>query len=132
MRRWCNKFGRTFVGCAEDAFRDMKTPLAERPIFHRIERRVDAHIFVCVLAYHLLVSIEKTLLDQNIHMSWATVREILKTHQICTVVLPTKDGRCLRIRKAANPEPPVQELYAQLKVSAQVIRPIHLWSEATM
>ena len=93
---------------AEQAFRDMKTPLAERPIFHRLERRVDAHIFLCVLAYHLLVSIEKTLLDQNIHTSWASVRDTLKTDHICTVVLPTKNGKCLRIRKAANPEPEVQ------------------------
>jgi transposase len=117
---------------AEDAFRDMKTPLAERPIFHRREHRVDTHIFLCVLAYHLLVSIEKTLLDQNIHTSWGTVRETLKTHQVCTIVLPTKDGRCLRIRKAANPEPEVQDLYARLNVSADVIKPIHTWSEAPM
>ena len=31
---------------AEDAFRDMKTPLAERPIFHHLERRVDSHVLV--------------------------------------------------------------------------------------
>ncbi len=51
---------------AESAFRDMKSPLAERPIFHQLEQRVEAHIFLCVLAYHLLISIEKTLLDQGI------------------------------------------------------------------
>jgi hypothetical protein len=51
---------------AESAFRDMKSPLAERPIFHQLEHRVEAHIFLCVLAYHLLISIEKTLLDRGI------------------------------------------------------------------
>ena len=117
---------------AEHAFRDMKTPLAERPIFHHKERRVDSHIFFCVLAYHLLVSIEKTLLDQGIHTSWATVRDALKTHQICTIVLPTKDNKCLRIRKAAHPEPNVQDLYARLNVSPNVIKPVHTWSEAPM
>jgi transposase len=117
---------------AEHAFRDMKTPLAERPIFHHKERRVDSHIFFCVLAYHLLVSIEKTLLDQGIHTSWATVRDALKTHQICTIILPTKDNKCLRIRKAANPEPNVQDLYARLNVSPNVIKPVHTWSEVSM
>ena len=34
---------------AENAFRDMKSPLAERPIFHHTERRTEAHIFLCVL-----------------------------------------------------------------------------------
>jgi hypothetical protein len=41
---------------------------------------VEAHIFVCLLAFHLFVAIEKTLLDRNVHTSWETVREALKTH----------------------------------------------------
>ena len=103
----------------------MKSPLAERPIFHHLEHRVEAHIFLCVLAYHLLVSIEKTLLDQGIHSSWPTVRDTLKTHQVCTVVLPTNDGSSLRIRKAATPEPEVHDLYQRLAIPAQVIKPQH-------
>jgi hypothetical protein len=83
----------------------VQSPLAERPIFHHTERRTEAHIFLCVLAYHLLTAIEKTLLDHGIHTSWATVRDTLKSHHICTVVLPTDDGSTLRIRKAATPNP---------------------------
>jgi hypothetical protein len=89
---------------AEDTFRDMKTPLAERSIYHQNEHRVDSHIFLCVLAFHLLVAIEKTLLDHGRLTSWVTVRDTLKTRQICTVVLPTKTGQTLRIRRAATPE----------------------------
>ena len=114
---------------AENAFRDMKSPLAERPIFHHLEQRVEAHIFLCVLAYHLLISIEKTFLDQGIHTSWATVRDSLKTHQVCTVVLPTSDGSTLHIRRAATPEPDVQEIYQRLAIPAQVIKPQYTWSE---
>ena len=44
----------------ERAFRDMKTPLMERPIFHQLEHRTQTHIFLCVLAYHLLVAIKST------------------------------------------------------------------------
>jgi transposase len=113
---------------AENAFRDMKSPLAERPIFHHTERRTEAHIFLCVLAYHLLVAIEKTLLDRGIHTSWPTVRDTLKSHQICTVVLPTDDGSTLRIRKAATPEPEVEDLYRALGMPAQIITPQHSWT----
>jgi len=116
---------------AETAFRDMKSPLAERPIFHHTERRTEAHIFLCVLAYHLLIAIEKTLLDQAIHTSWPTVRDTLKTHQVCTIVLPTNDGSWLRIRKAATPEHDVQEIYRRLDISAQVIKPRHSWTPPT-
>jgi transposase len=115
---------------AENAFRDMKSPLAERPIFHHTEHRTEAHIFLCVLAYHLLIAIEKTLLDQAIHTSWPTVRDTLKTHQVCTIVLPVNDGSCLRIRKAATPEPDVQDLYRCLGVSAHLIIPQHTWTQA--
>jgi transposase len=116
---------------AEDAFRDMKSPLAERPIFHHTERRTEAHIFLCVLAYHLLTAIEKTLLDHGIHTSWATVRDTLKSHQICTVVLPTDDGSTLRIRKAATPETEVEDLYRALGISSQIITPQHRWTPAS-
>jgi transposase len=115
---------------AEDAFRDMKTPLAERPIYHQNERRVESHIFLCVLAFHLLAAIEKTLIDQGLHTSWATVRQTLKTHQVCTIVLPTKSGQALRIRKASTPEKDVAELYARLGLSDQVIKPIHQWIDS--
>jgi transposase len=113
---------------AENAFRDMKSPLAERPIFHHIERRTEAHIFLCVLAYHLLIAIEKTLLDQGIHTSWPTVRDTLKTHQLCTIVLPSSDGSTLRIRKAATPEPDVLNLYRALGVAPQIIKPQRTWT----
>ena len=107
----------------------MKSPLAERPIFHQLERRVEAHIFLCVLAYHLLIAIEKTLLDRGIHSSWATVRDTLKTHQVCTIVLPASDGSTLRLRKAATPDREVLNLYRSLEVPETAIKPQHTWTK---
>jgi transposase len=118
----------TLLSRAEDAFRDMKSPLAARPIFHHLEHRVESHVFVCLLAFHLLVAIEKTLRVQGVHTSWATVRDVLKTHQVSTVVLPTINGRCLRIRMGATPDPEVKDLYKQLHISEKVITPIRSWS----
>ena len=112
---------------AEPAFRAMKNPLAERPIFHQLERRVETHIFLCVLAYHLLVAIETTLLGHGLHTSWATVRETLSTHQVVTIVLPTDGGKILKIRKGTTPEPEHQELYRLLKVPDEIIRPQRTW-----
>lgn len=117
----------TLLTRAENAFRTMKSPLAERPIFHQLKDRVRAHIFLCVLAYHLLVAIEKTLHDQGVHISWGTVRDMLKTHQVVTVVLPTPDGRVLKIRRATKPEPEQMELYAKLGVPAEPIKPKKKW-----
>lgn len=116
---------------AENAFRCMKSPLAERPIFHQLERRVETHIFLCVLAYHLLVAIERTLREQGAHTSWASVRDTLSTHQVATIVLPTDDGSVLRIRKDSTPEPEHKELYRLLGVSETIVRPKKTWTQVT-
>lgn len=111
----------------EDAFRDMKSPLSERPIFHQLQRRVETHIFLCVLAYHLLIAIEKTFLEQEIHTSWATLRQQLSTHQIVTAVLPTTDGHLLKIRKATTPESQHRQIYRVLRIPEEVMTPIKTW-----
>jgi transposase len=111
----------------ERAFRSMKSPLAERPIFYQLKEGVRAHIFLCVLAYHLLVALEKTLQDRGVHSSWATVREMLKTHQVVAVVLPTANGRILKIRCATRPSPHKLELYAKLNIDCEPIKPRKTW-----
>jgi transposase len=113
----------------EAAFRSMKSPLLERPIFHHLEKRTQTHIFLCVLAYHLLVAIEKHFLDRGVHTSWWTLREQLRTHQVVTVVLPTKEGQVLKIRKGSTPEPIHREIYATLRIPAEVMKPIKTWHE---
>jgi transposase len=115
----------------EDAFRDMKTPLMERPIFHHLKHRTQTHIFLCVLAYHLLAAIEKRFLDQAIHTSWWTLRQQLRTHQVITVVLPTTDGRILKIRKGSVAEPVHRQIYTTLKIPLEVIKPIKTWHDGT-
>lgn len=111
----------------ENAFRDMKSPLMERPIFHHLQNRTQTHIFLCVLAYHLLAVIEYRFLQQGVHTSWWTLRQELSTHQVVTVVLPTTDDRVLRIRKATVPEPPHRKIYATLGIPMEVMKPVRTW-----
>jgi transposase len=112
---------------AENAFRSMKSPLCERPIFHHLERRVQTHIFLCVLAYHLLALIEKHFLDSGEHTSWQTIRQTLSTHQTMTVVLPCGNGRTLRIRRATKAEESHRQIYQVLGISPDIIKPKKTW-----
>jgi transposase len=113
---------------AENAFCDMKSPLCLRPVFHQLERRVDTHIFLSILAYHLLVSIEKTMLDKGIHSSWESIRDRLRTHETCTIVLPADSGDILQIRKGSTPEPAHREIYNLLDLSPQLMKPKRTWT----
>jgi transposase len=110
----------------EAAFRAIKSPLMERPIFHHLAKRVQTHIFLCVLAYHLLVTIDKHFLDLGLHTSWATLCAQLSTHQVQTVVLPTSEGE-LHIRNGSTPEPIHREIYRTLRIPSEVMKPVRTW-----
>jgi hypothetical protein len=76
---------------------------------------VETHIFLCFLAYHLLVAIEATLLNQGVHTSWATVREIVANHNLATMVLTAR--RCAAT-STVRPRPPTVEMSTvQFKVT---------------
>jgi len=111
----------------ENAFRDLKTPLEMRPVFHQLEHRVEAHIFLCVLAYHLLIAIENSLRERSDHRSWATIREILATHETLTTVLPTSNGKELHIRNSSIPERDHQAIYDALGVPHRIMKPQRTW-----
>jgi hypothetical protein len=88
----------------EDSFRTLKTDLLLRPVFHQKEHRSDAHIFITLLAYHLLHSIRSCLKESNIHLSWRTIRDRMSTHCRVTNRLKTKTGYMIFIRKCSEPE----------------------------
>lgn len=87
----------------EAAFRCLKSELGLRPIYHQITRRVDSHIFISVIAYHLLHTIRYQLKAKGIHESWSTIRKELSTHSRITSVFKTKDGKTVHIRKSSQP-----------------------------
>ena len=95
----------TLLTRVEAACRAMQSPLMERPLCPHLQRRTETHIFLCILAYHLLVAIEKKFLDQRTPTSWWSLRQQLSTHQVVTVVLPTSNGHLGKIRKGTTPEP---------------------------
>ncbi len=110
------------------AFPAMKSPLSERPTFHQLQRRVET-LFLCVLAYHLLVTIENTVLDRSVRTSWWSIRQILKTLQICIILLPAENGYVLNIRKASLPEPGYVEMYKLLNIPLEIMVSKKFWTK---
>ena len=100
----------------EAAFRALKSDLGFRPVRHQIERRTKDHLFISVLAYHLLVSIEQALRRQDDHRSWATINEELETHQRSTISLRGEGTTLYQIRHSGTPELKHTEIYRLLNV----------------
>lgn len=88
----------------EAAFRCLKSDLAVRPVYHQLEHRVEAHIFIAFQAYCLMVTLRKYL---NVHASGLTAQAVFKklaTIQMVDVWLPTTDGRWLIMPRYTQPE----------------------------
>lgn len=100
----------------ESAFQDLKSELGLRPIYHQIAKRTEAHLFIGVLAYHLLNSIEHSLKVNGDNREWNTIKDILSTHQRCTIFL--KDGveKVFGIRTSGKPEASHNEIYRRLNI----------------
>lgn len=100
----------------EAAFRSLKTDLGVRPVYHQLAERTKGHLFISVLAYHLLISVEYQLRQKGDHRSWSTVKEQLSTHQRTTVILTDEDDQIRHIRVSGKPEKIHKELYDLLDV----------------
>jgi transposase len=102
---------------AEDGFRSLKGDWGLRPNRHQIERRVEGHVWITIMAYHLLCWIQETLADRGDHRRWQTIRRVLQTHCYTTLVVPTKGGNTYRLRKAGEPEELQKAIYEKLGVN---------------
>jgi len=101
----------------EHAFRCLKNDIGLRPIFHKIDRRVNGHIFITLLSYHIMQTIQHQLRDKEIHVDWKRVRQEMGTQVRVTTSAKTKSGELLRIRSTTNPEPFHQKIYCALRLS---------------
>jgi len=108
----------TMLTDLEAAFRSLKTELGFRPVYHQKEERIDGHLFISILAYHLLHTIRYQLKVKNIHESWDSLRKILNRQYRITSNLQLEDGRAVNIRKTSSPTAEQMDIYKALGISS--------------
>lgn len=89
----------------EAAFKRLKDELAVRPVFHRTEERIEAHVFVCFLAYCVYISLREKLRRKAPGLTVRQMLEKLGAIQMLDVHFPTTDGRELIFTRYTQPEP---------------------------
>jgi transposase len=102
---------------AEAAFRIQKSELELRPVWHQRADRVQAHILVCFLAYVLWKTLERWQSQAGLGHSPRTLLEELARIQSMDVVLPTTEGRELRLRCVVRPDKAQNDLLARLDLT---------------
>jgi transposase len=101
----------------EAAFKNLKDDLALRPIFHQLERRIEAHIFVAFMAYCLHVTLRARLRPLAPGLTPRAVLDKFAGIQMLDVHFPTTDGRTLILSRYTHPEPDQKILLEQLKLT---------------
>jgi len=124
------------LAVAEKAFRVLKSELRLRPVWHQYSGRVQAHVFVCVLAYALWKTLDhlakQAALMTPIHkpaerrygravpkprpMTPEVILRELGRLKIGDIILDTTDGRQLLLRRVARPDAEQKRILAALKL----------------
>jgi transposase len=116
---------------AEASFRALKSELSIRPLFHQLEPRVKAHVMVAFLGYALWVTLKHLLkrrpaivpkpsasgVENAQPMTPMKAIALLSTLQSADIVLPTTDGREIRLRRITEPTAEQKSLLRQLGIS---------------
>ncbi|HEY6842222.1 MAG TPA: IS1634 family transposase [Chthoniobacterales bacterium] len=101
----------------EAAFKNLKDDLALRPIYHQLERRIEAHIFVAFMAYCLQVTLRARLRPLAPGLTPRAVLDKFAAIQMLDVHFPTTDGRTLILSRYTQPEPDQKILLEQLNLT---------------
>ncbi len=101
----------------ESVFRTLKTELGLRPIFHKTSTRVDAHLFITLLAYTIIHTIRYKLKAKGINYSWSTIRDITQNQVRVTTRAKCKDGQILYLRKSSIPNEKQKEILNALNLN---------------
>jgi len=116
---------------AEASFRALKSELSIRPLFHQLEPRVKAHVMVAFLGYALWVTLKHLLKRRPALVAKPSASEtesvqpmtpmraiaLLSTLQSADIVLPTTDGREIRLRRITEPTAEQKLLLRQLGIT---------------
>jgi len=103
----------------EATFRSLKSDLNIRPVFHQRDDRIEAHIFLTVLAYQLVNTIRYMLKKKNIRYDWREIVRIMSTQKLITGRFPTKK-RTIKLTKSSLPNEQVRKIYRATQTKAHI------------
>ena len=106
----------------EDAFRFMKSSLGLRPVYHQKGCRVDGHLWITIIAYHLIQNCLYQLKKQGINQHWETIRDIMVSRVRVTMHAKTEEGKDLYHRSTTKANDKQREIYRALGMSPQILK----------
>jgi transposase len=100
-------------------FRSLKSELGLRPIYHRLDSRCKAHLWISVLAYQCVQYLRRQLKTKGIDARWTTLRKTLASQQRITARFQVASGGTLHVRKATTPDAETAAIYRALSLDSK-------------
>ena len=108
----------------ESSFRAMKSDLGLRPNYHKNEQSSMAHIFLSVLAYHMVYPVLNKLSESGLNYTWTSVRNILSSHDRVVTSFNSRDGACIHVRNTTQANANQKAIYNALKMNHDPLKNI--------
>ncbi len=115
----------------EQAFRELKSDLGIRPIYHHKEERVDAHVFVAFMSYCLQVTLRHKLRASACGITAQAALETMSRIQMLDVSFETQDGRTLLMQRYTEPQEDQRLLLYHLRMEMPPQKPPKIYAEKT-
>jgi transposase len=98
----------------EATFRVLKTDLALRPVFHKHDKNIEAHLFLGLIAYQMVASIRYQLKKKGINHDWRNIVRIMNTQKEVVTTIKNKKKQTIRIKKCSVPSVSAKQIYNAL------------------
>jgi len=111
----------TMLNEVEACFRCMKSELGLRPVYHQKTERVTAHLFITLIAYHLVHTIRYQLKQKGINLSWESLRDVLSNQHRITLSMNTKSGEKCHLRVTTQASIEQQKILDALGIQSDIL-----------
>jgi transposase len=104
------------IRTVEETIRVLKTDLDIRPIYHKTDDGIKAHLHLAILAYWVVSASRYQLKKAGIHHDWTEVIRILSTHKIVSTRIQQTNDDWVEVRQCTQPDEPITAIYAALRI----------------
>lgn len=110
------------IRTVEEIFRILKTDLDIRPVYHKTDEGIKAHLHLAILAYWVVSSAQYQLKKKGIRHEWNELVRIMKTQVVVTTRASQNDGTRIKIRQCTEPEEKLYQILFALDIKTPLIK----------
>ena len=110
------------IRTVEETFHTLKSDLDMRPVYHKSDGGIKAHLNLTVLAYWIVsVTKYRLKLKEYPNVRWDEIMRIAQAQVVVTAEMDTEDGQRVTVRQSTEAEEELAKIYSLLEVNPNPI-----------